>query len=59
MSRGKETGGDCGHTWARRGSRQGYEPPLASGSHCSNVRTLCSSRTPPLALKIRGVRAQL
>ncbi len=30
----------------------------ASGSHCSNVRTLCS-RTPPLALTIRGVRAQL
>ena len=41
---------------------QGYEPtnpptPPASGSHCSNVRTLCSR--PLLALKIRGVRAQL
>ncbi len=39
---------------------QGYEPtnpptPTASGSHCRNVRTLCSR--PLLALKIRGVRA--
>ena len=36
---------------------QGYDPPplLASGSHCSNVRTLCSR--PSIAPKIRGARA--
>ncbi len=40
-----------------QGVRVMNPPSLASGSHCRNIRTLCSR--PPLALKIRGVRAQL
>ncbi len=56
--------------WARGGGipghagGQGFEPPFppASESHCSNVQTLCTvveHPTPPLALKIQGVCAQL
>ncbi len=38
-----------------QGVRVMTPPSLASGSHCSNVRTLCT-KPPPLTLKIGGVR---